>query len=153
MTDVQPIPDGYTAITPYLIVENAAGFIDFLINAFGAVERLRVPMPQGGIGHAEVEIDGAALMLADAMPPAFPSTASLIHLYVADTDAVYARALAAGATSDDEPSDMFYGDRLARITDPYGNHWSIATHVEDVTAEELAVRLAAFGNTEITGQS
>ncbi len=145
MPEVQPIPDGYTAITPYIIVENAAGFIDFLANAFGAVERLRVPMPEGGIGHAEVEIDGAALMLADAMPPAFPPNASLIHLYVADIDAVYARALAAGATSDDEPSDMFYGDRLARITDPYGNHWSLATHIEDVTAEELAQRLAAMG--------
>ena len=145
MPEVKPIPDGYTAITPYLIVENAAGFIDFLASAFGAVERLRVPMPQGGIGHAEVEIGGAALMLADAMPPAFPATASLIHLYVADTDAVYAQALAAGATSDDEPADMFYGDRLARITDPYGNHWSIATHTEDVTPEELEARLAALG--------
>ena len=145
MPEVKPIPDGYTAITPYLIVENAAGFIDFLVNAFGAVERLRVPMPQGGIGHAEVEIDGAVMMLADAMPPAFPPTASLIHLYVDDMDAVYARALAAGATSDDEPSDMFYGDRLARITDPYGNHWSIATHVEDVTPEELEARLTAMG--------
>ena len=82
MPMVKPIPDGYTAITPYLIVENAAGFIDFLTNAFGAVERLRVPMPEGGIGHAEVEIGGAALMLADAMPPAFPPTSTLIHLYV-----------------------------------------------------------------------
>ena len=145
MPDVQPIPDGYTAITPYLIVENAAGFIDFLASAFGAVERLRVPMPQGGIGHAEVAIDGAVLMLADALPPAFPPTASLIHLYVADCDAVYAQAIKAGATSDDEPSDMFYGDRLARITDPYGNHWSIATHTEDVTPEDLAARLAALG--------
>ena len=145
MPDVQPIPDGYTAITPYLIVEGAAGFIDFLASAFGAVERLRVPMPQGGIGHAEVAIDGAVLMLADALPPAFPPTASLIHLYVADCDAVYAQAIQAGATSDDEPSDMFYGDRLARITDPYGNHWSIATHVEDVSPDDLAARLAALG--------
>ncbi len=145
MPEVHPIPDGYTAITPYLIVENAAGFIDFLVNAFGAVERIRVPMPEGGIGHAEVEIDGAALMLADAMPPAFPVSSSLIHLYVADIDSVYAQALKAGATSDDEPSDMFYGDRLARITDPFGNHWSIATHIEDVTPDELAQRLAAMG--------
>ena len=145
MPDVQPIPDGYTAITPYMVVENAAGFIDFLTSAFGAVERFRVPMPEGGIGHAEVEIGGAVLMLSDALPPAFPPTGGLIHLYVADVDAVYAQALAAGATSDDEPSDMFYGDRLGRITDPYGNHWSIATHVEDVTPEQLQERLAALG--------
>ena len=145
MPDVKPIPDGYTAITPYLIVENAAGFIDFIAGAFGAVERLRVPMPQGGIGHAEVEIDGAVLMLADAMPPAFPPTSSLIHLYVPDVDRIYTQAMNAGATSVDEPSDMFYGDRLARITDPHGNHWSIATHVEDVTAEELEQRLGAMG--------
>ena len=145
MPDVKPIPDGYTAITPYLIVENAAGFMDFLANAFGAVERLRVPMPQGGIGHAEVEIDGAALMLSDALPPDFPTTRTLIHLYVGDVDAVYAQALAAGATSVAEPADQFYGDRLARITDPHGNQWSIATHIEDVDPDELEARLAELG--------
>jgi len=145
MPDVKPVPDGYTAITPYLIVENAAGLIEFLAGAFGAVERSRVPMPQGGIGHAEVEIDGAALMLADAMPPAFPPTSSLIHLYVADVDAVYAQALQAGATSDDAPSDSFYGDRIARITDPSGNRWFIATHIEDLTPDELETRLASLG--------
>ena len=145
MTSVNPIPDGYTAITPYLIVENAAGLIDFLVKAFGAVERLRVPMPQGGIGHAEVEINGAALMLADALPPEYPPTSTLIHLYVEDADAVYAQAIAAGATRVAEPADQFYGDRLARITDPQGNQWSIATHVEDVEPDELTRRLAALG--------
>ena len=83
-------------------------------------------MPQGGIGHAEVEINGAALMLADALPPEYPPTSSLIHLYVPDCDAVYAQAMAAGATSVAEPADQFYGDRLGRITDPYNNQWSIA---------------------------
>lgn len=136
MPDVKHVPDGYTAITPYLIVENAAGLIEFLAGAFGAVERRRVPMPQGGIGHAEVEIDGAVLMLADAMPPAFPPTSSLIHLYVADVDAVYAQALQAGATSEDAPSDSFYGARVARVTDPFGNHWFIATQSEDPSAGE-----------------
>ena len=142
MPDVQPIPDGYTAVTPYLVVEGAAEFIDFLTGAFGAVERLRVPMPQGGIGHAEVEIGGAVLMLSDALPPDFPPTRTIIHLYVADCDAVYAQALAAGATAVAEPSDQFYGDRLARVTDPNGNQWSISTHVEDVTPEQLQERLA-----------
>ncbi len=144
MTSVKPIPDGYTAVTPYLIVENAAGLIDFLVNAFGAVERLQVPMPGGGIGHAEVEIGGAVIMLSDAMPPDFPSASALIHLYVEDVDGVYASAVSAGATSVAEPSDQFYGDRLARVDDPCGNHWAIATHVEDVGPEELSRRLAAL---------
>ena len=145
MTDVKPIPDGYTAITPYLIVENAAGFIDFLSQVFGAAERHRAPMPDGGIGHAVVEIDGAALMLADAMPPDFPPTRSLVHLYVTDVDTVYARALEAGASTITEPSSEFYGDRMARVTDPFGNQWFIASHVEDVDAEEMERRLAAMG--------
>jgi uncharacterized glyoxalase superfamily protein PhnB len=100
---------------------------------------------QGGIGHAEVEITGAALMLADALSPEYPPTSSLIHLNVADCDAVYAQALAAGATSVAEPADQFYGDRLARITDPNGNHWSISTHIEGVTPDRLSERLAAMG--------
>ena len=145
MPDVQPIPDGYTAVTPYLIVEGAAGFIDFLVSAFGAVERFRMPMPEGGIGHAEVEIGGAVLMLSDALPPEYLPTRTLIHLYIHDCDAVYARALAAGATSVAEPADQFYGDRLARITDPQGNHWSISTHKEDLTPDQVAQRVAALG--------
>ena len=142
----KPIPDGYTAITPYLIVENAAGYLDFLGNAFGAVERTRVPMGEGLIGHAEVEIGGAAVMLSDALPPAFPVTSSQIHLYVEDVDAVYAQALSAGATAVAEPADQFYGDRIARVADPSGNQWSIASHVEDVDMDELMRRLAAMGD-------
>ena len=145
MTNVNPVPDGYTAITPYLIVENAAGFIDFLAEAFGAVERARIPMPQGGIGHAEVEINGAALMLADAAPPDFPANNALIHHYVEDVDSAYARAVRAGATTITEPADEFYGDRLARVADPFGNQWFIASHVEDVDADELMKRVAAMG--------
>ena len=145
MPDVNPIPDGHTAITPYLIVEDAAGFIDFFASAFGAAERLRVATPEGRIGHAEVEIDGAALMLSGPMPPDFPANRALIYLYVADVDNAYASALRAGATSIDQPADQFYGDRLDRITDPYNNHWAIATHIEDVTAEDLEARLAALG--------
>ena len=144
MPDVKPIPDGYTAITPYLIVEGASEFIDFLVSAFGAVERFRLDMPEGGIGHAEVEIGGAVLMLSDVLPPEFPPTSTLIHLYVADCDAVYAQALAAGATSVAEPADQFYGDHLARITDPNGNHWSISTHTEDLTPDQVAARLTAL---------
>ena len=90
MPDVTPIPDGYTAITPYLIAEDAAGLLDFLASAFGAVERMRMDMPEGGIGHAEVEIGGAVLMLSDAFPPEHPATKSQLHHYVADVDAAYA---------------------------------------------------------------
>ena len=86
MTDVQPIPDGYTAITPYLVAEDASGLIEFLTNAFGAVERMRMPMPDGSLAHAEVEIGGAAVMLGSAMPPEFPPTSAQIHLYVEDVD-------------------------------------------------------------------
>ncbi len=144
MPDVKPIPDGYTAITPYLIVEDAAGYLAFVTQAFGAVERLRVPMGEGLIGHAEVEIDGAVLMLSDAAPPDFPATSSQIHLYVEDVDAVFAQAVSAGATAVAEPADQFYGDRIARVADPSGNQWSIACHVEDVDMDELMRRLAAM---------
>ena len=143
MTTVKPIPDGYTAVTPYLIVENAAAMLDFLVAAFGAVERLRVPMPGGGIGHAEVEIDGAALMVSDTIPE-YPTTSTHIHLYVTDVDAVYSRAIQAGATSDAAPEDQFYGDRMARITDPHGNRWAIATHVKDIDPEEIMQHIAAM---------
>ena len=146
MPDVKPIPDGYTAVTPYLIVEDAAGFLDFLTNAFGAVERLRIPMGEGLIGHAEVEIGGAAVMLSDEAPPDFPVSSSQIHLYVEDVDAVFAQAVNAGATSESEPADQFYGDRIARVADPSGNVWSIASHVEDVDMDELMRRLAAMGD-------
>jgi len=144
---VKPIPDGYTAITPYLIVENAAELLDFLVNAFGAVERMRMAMPEGGIGHAEVEIDGAVLMLSDAAPPEFPAGDSKLHLYVKDVDSAYAQALSAGATSVAEPADQFYGDRVARIVDPCGNHWTVASHVEDVDMEEVTRRIAAMEQT------
>ena len=143
MTTVKPVPDGYTAVTPYLIVENASAMLDFLVAAFGAVERLRVPMPGGGIGHAEVEIDGAALMVSDTIP-GYPTTSTHIHLYVTDVDAIYSRAIQAGATSDAAPEDQFYGDRMARITDPHGNRWAIATHVKDIDPEEIMQHIAAM---------
>ena len=145
MPEVKPIPDGYTAVTPYLIVEDAAGFLEFLANAFGAVERTRIPMGEGLIGHAEVEIGGAAVMLSDALPPDFPATSSQMHLYVEDVDEVYAQAVGAGATAVAEPADQFYGDRIARVNDPSGNQWAIATHVEDVDMDELMRRIAAMG--------
>ena len=145
MPDVQPIPDGYTAITPYLVAEDAPGLIDFLTNAFGAVERMRMPMPDGSLGHAEVEIGGAAVMLSSAMAPDYPSSSAQIHLYVEDVDGVYAQAVSAGATAVTEPEDQFYGDRIARVLDPAGNTWSIATHIADVTPDQVMERMSAMG--------
>ena len=100
------------------------------------------PCPRAAAANAEIEINGAALILADALPPEYPPTSSLIHLYVPDCDAVCAQAMAAGATSVAESADQFYGDRLARITDPHNNQWSISTHIEDQTPDQVAQRLA-----------
>lgn len=146
MPDVKPIPDGYSAITPYLIVNDAAGFIEFLAKAFGAVERLRMPMPGGKtIGHAEVEINGAVLMVSDAMEPDFPPTRSVINHFVEDVDLVYKLALEAGATSIAGPEDQFYGDRSGRVLDPAGNQWVLSTHVEDVDFDEVMKAIEGMG--------
>ena len=145
MPDVKPVPDGYTAITPYLVAEDAPALIDFLKNGFGAVERMRMPMPDGSLGHAEVEIGGAAVMLSSAMAPDYPASSAQIHLYVEDVDGVYAQAVSAGATAVTEPEDQFYGDRIARVLDPAGNTWSIATHIEDVTPDQVMERMMSMG--------
>ena len=144
MSDIKPVPDGYTAVTPYLVAEDAPALLDFLASAFGAVERMRVPMPGGLLGHAEVEIDGAPVMLSSAGPD-FPPNQAQIHLYVEDVDAVYAQAVSAGATAVAEPEDQFYGDRIARVLDPAGNHWSIATHIADVSVDELMQAMEQMG--------
>lgn len=138
---VKPIPDGYHSVTPYLAIEGASTLLDFVRRAFGAQEHVRMDMPDGRVGHAEVRIGDSVVMLADAstsdsgrvMP-------GMIHLYVDDVDKVYRQALEAGATSLREPADQFYGDRSGGVADPAGNHWWIATHVEDVPPEELARR-------------
>ena len=145
MPAAKPIPDGYATITPYLIVEDAAGYLDFLATAFEAVERMRMTMPSGEIGHAEVEIGDSVVMVADATPPDFPATDAHIQLYVEDVDSTYVIAVKAGATAVADPEDQVYGDRIARILDPSGNRWSIATHIEDVDMGELAQQMAEAG--------
>ncbi len=146
MSDVKAVPDGYTPVTPYLVAEDAPGLLQFLADAFDAVERSRLPMPDGSIAHAEVEIGGAAVMLGSSNAEmGFPALSAQIHLYVEGVDATYAQALSAGATAVAEPEDQFYGDRICRITDPSGNTWSIATHIEDVTDEQVMDRMAAMG--------
>jgi PhnB protein len=147
--EVKPIPDGYTAVTPYLTVKGAAQAIEFYKNAFGAEEVMRVPGPDGKLMHAEIRIGGAVVMLHDEAPQwrAFSpqtigDTASSIMLYVDDVDGVFDRALQAGATQLMEVADQFYGDRCGGLKDPFGHKWTVSTHVEDVSAEEIARRMA-----------
>lgn len=139
---VKAIPDGYHSITPYLTVEGAARLIDFLKEAFDAEVRFQMLHPDGSIGHAEVKIGDSLIMLGEARAECQPMPTAL-YLYVNDTDDVYRRALAAGATSVMEPADQFYGDRNAGVKDSAGNSWWIATHVEDVAPEELKRRAEA----------
>jgi PhnB protein len=143
---VKPIPDGYHSVTPMFVVDGAGRLIDFLNQAFGAAERLRMPMPDGSVAHAELTLGDSVVMVADATPE-WPAQGCSVHLYVEDVDATYNRALQAGATSTMEPEDRFYGDRAAAVRDPFGNSWSLATHIEDVPEDEMMRRMAALGQT------
>lgn len=152
---VNPIPEGECAATPYLSVSNAAEMIDFYKKVFGAVETTRLRQPDGRIGHAQITINGASIMLADEFPEmGFLSPKSLggvrspvsIHLYVANVDEVYKKALAAGATSLREPADQFYGDRNAQVRDPSGHCWDLSMRIESLTPEEVEKRFKALVN-------
>jgi uncharacterized glyoxalase superfamily protein PhnB len=136
---VKAIPEGYHAITPYLVATGASKLVDFLKQAFDAQEIFRMPAPDGSIMHAEIKIGDAMVMLGEASEQWKPMPCALC-LYVQDADAVYRRALQAGATSLMEPTDQFYGDRQGGVKDPSGNTWWIATHKEDVSPEELKRR-------------
>lgn len=143
MLNVKPISDGYHSVQPYLILNNAAGAIDFHIKAFGAKERLRMEK-DGRVGHAEIEIGDSCIMLADENPQMgayspehYGGSPVSLMVYVNDCDAVYARALAAGAKSEREPTNQFYGDRMAGVLDPFGYKWYLGTHIKDVSKEEL----------------
>lgn len=143
----KPIPEGYHTLTPYLAVGDAARAIGFYKEAFGARERMRMETPDGKIGHAELEIGDSLVMLSDPFPEAtlrspkeLGGTSASVFMYVEDVDGVVRRAVAAGATVTMEVEDMFWGDRFGTISDPFGHSWSIATHVEDLTPEQIAER-------------
>ncbi len=143
----KPIPDGYRTVTPYLVFEDASEAIEFYKTAFGAKERMRMEAPDGKIGHAEIEIGDSVVMLSDAFPQSTttpPSelggTTAGVFLYVEDADAVVQRAVDAGATVTVEVADQFWGDRFGSLKDPFGHSWSVATHVEDLTPDEIAER-------------
>jgi PhnB protein len=151
---VSPVPAGYNAVTPYIIVEGATNALQWYRDVFGAKEGMRLPAPGGRIGHAEISIGGSKIMLADAHPEMgaegpnkFGGSPVSLHLYLPDVDAVVARAAAAGATVKSPPEDKFYGDRLGTIVDPFGHNWHISTHIEDVTEAEIKRRMKAmFGD-------
>jgi PhnB protein len=138
---VKPIPDGYHTVTPFLNVKGVAKLIDFLKSALGAEEVMRMPGPDGTVMHAEVSIGNSRLMLGEPMQTG--ASTSAFYVYVSDVDSMYKRATGAGAKSVSPPTDQFWGDRMATVTDPFGNTWSIATHKEDPTPEEMAKRMAA----------
>jgi PhnB protein len=142
---VKPIPEGYHTVTPYLVVSGAAQLIDFMKQVFAAEELSRMARPDGTIMHAEVQIGDSRVMLGQAGGGTEPMP-GMLHLYVEDTDVVYQRALQAGATSLREPEDQFYGDRIGGVADSFGNQWWLATHIEDVSPEEMARRAAAQAN-------
>ncbi|MCW5773286.1 MAG: VOC family protein [Rhodospirillaceae bacterium] len=147
---VKPIPDGYHTATPYLVVDGAARAIDFYKRAFAATEEVRMAAPGGKVGHAEIRIGNSVLMLADAFPDmghkgpqTLGGTPVSIMLYVPDADATVAQAVSAGAKVMRPVKDQFYGDRSGTIEDPFGHVWHVSTHVEDVSADEMARRAEA----------
>jgi PhnB protein len=149
MPDVKPIPEGYPQVTPYLHVSGAAAAIEFYQSVLGAQERMRMPAPEGKLGHAELQLGESIIMLADEFPDmdvrgprTVGGTPVTLHVYVDDVDAVFDAALASGATSLRPVENQFYGDRTGQFEDPFGHRWSVATHVEDVPPEEMEKRMA-----------
>ena len=145
---VKPVPEGYTTLSPYLVVDGAAQAIDFYKRVFGATERGRFDGPDGKVAHAELQIGDTVLMVADPSaetnikpPTQLGATSVGIFLYVEDVDATVQRAVDAGATITQPVDDMFWGDRYGKVSDPFGHEWLIATHIEDVSPEEMAERV------------
>jgi PhnB protein len=149
MTDsVKPIPEGFHAVTPYLIIKGAADALEFYKKAFGAVERFRMAGPDGSIGHAEIQIGDSIIMLGDECPEmGHPSVQSLggspvgFYIYLENVDEAFQRAVDAGAKVSRPLENKFYGDRTGSVSDPFGYEWSFATHVEEVTPEEMSRRI------------
>ncbi|MDQ3647602.1 MAG: VOC family protein [Actinomycetota bacterium] len=149
MADVKPIPDGYPQVIPYLCVDGAEAAIEFYGRVLGATERMRMPGPDGKIGHAEIELGDSVIMLSDEHPDidvrgpkSIGGTPVMISVYVEDVDAVFEEALAAGASALRAVEDQFYGDRSGQFEDPFGHRWNVATHVEDVPPDEMEKRMA-----------
>jgi PhnB protein len=147
---VKPIPDEYPQVMPYLIVDGATAAIEFYCSVLGATERLRMSGPDDKVGHAELEIGKSVILLADEFPEmdargpkSVGGTPVTLHVYVEDVDSVFDRAVQAGAKALRPVEDRFYGDRAGQFEDPFGHRWDVATHVEDVPPDEMAMRAAA----------
>jgi len=147
---VKPIPDGYHSVTPYLIVKGASRAIEFYKKAFGATELMRFPGPNDTVAHAEIKIGDSAVMLADEgqgnyrSPEALGGSPVSLMVYVEDVDRVFDQAVSNGAKATRPVADQFYGDRVGTLVDPFGHVWSLGTHVEDVSMEEMQRRMAAL---------
>ena len=150
MNKIQPIPKGYNTLTPYINIKGASEAIEFYKKAFGAKENGRILMPDGSVGHAEIQIGDSKIMIAEESeqwgnksPQTLGGSPVCLCVYVEDVDAVFAQALAAGAkvSGDMTVKDQFYGDRTGSVTDPFGHKWSIMTHIEDVSFEEMRKRM------------
>ncbi len=146
---VNPIPDGYHVVTPYLCVDGAADAIEFYQDIFGAVETVRMAQPDGRVGHAELQFGDSVVMLSDEFPEmgivgpkTLGGTPFTLHVYVDDSDRTFERAVAAGSTAVQPVEDRFYGDRSGQLVDPWGHKWNVSTHVEDVDPEEMQRRAA-----------
>lgn len=149
MANVKPVPHGYHSITPYLFIKGAANAIDYYKNVFGAHERMRMPGPNGQVMHAELQIGDSTIMLADEnpqigaiSPQTLGGASGSLHVYVENVDAVTQKAVDSGAKLVRPVRDQFYGDRSGTLVDPFGHIWSVATHIEDVSPEELQRRAA-----------
>lgn len=151
MSELSPIPEGFRSVTPYLFVPSSAEAIEFYGKAFGATERFRMASPDGAVMHAEILIGNSIVMMTDECeqfglksPRTVGACTGSTHLYVEDVDAAFAQATDAGCETLAPPTDMFWGDRFCKVSDPFGHHWSIATRVEIVSPEEMAKRHQAF---------
>lgn len=136
MSKTKHRPDGYTAVTPWIIGHDTAGLMDWLKRAFGAEELARLTGPDGRIGHAEMRIGDAIVMMFDAKPE-WPATPAFLRLYAEDSDATFAQAVRAGGTAVTNVTHLAFGDRVGRVRDPFGNLYWIQTHIEDVSADEM----------------
>ncbi len=152
MTNVNPIPTGFHTVTPHLVIKGAAKALDFYKKAFGAKENMRMPMPDGRIMHAQIQIGDSPVMIADEFPewgcsnsPAsVGNTTVCIHIYVPDVDAFVSKAQGAGATVEMPVREMFWGDRYGKLKDPFGHEWSVATRVKSPTPQEMQAAMASM---------
>jgi PhnB protein len=147
---VKPIPDGYHTVTPYITVDNPGAVIDFLKKAFDAQETFAMRDDKGNVQHAEVKVGNSMVMLGGAHDQ-YKARPGNFYLYVENVDAAYKKAVTAGGKSIGEPANQFYGDRHGGVTDPEGNNWWIATHIEDVPPEELDRRAREFHEKQMAG--